>query len=205
MASIKPSFITGANAKIKVDNITMAYAQDVSYSVTVATIPIETMGRYEVVSNEPVAYFVEGTLSVIRYSSVAGGANDANNVNVYGAASDGNGIGKWNPTGKKDFDGNDVNDKSHHFNPGKLLASQTWDMEVYQKYWGDEIPASGDDPAVPAAVRTHLVAKLKDCRLISKTGSITKRGVLVEQFQFNAILAEDDSFEVSGSGDGDLE
>jgi hypothetical protein len=55
MAGKKPSFITGATAKIKIGNLTMAYAQDVSYSTTVTTIPIETMGRYEVVSNEPVA------------------------------------------------------------------------------------------------------------------------------------------------------
>jgi hypothetical protein len=57
MAGKTPSFITGATAKIKIGALTMAYAQDVSYNTTVTTIPIETMGRYEVVSNEPVAYF----------------------------------------------------------------------------------------------------------------------------------------------------
>jgi hypothetical protein len=176
MAGKKPAFITGANAKIKMGNITIAYAQDVSYSATVTTIPIETMGRYEVVSNEPVAYFVEGTLSVIRYTSQAA----LSGIDKVGT--DGNGVGKMAPgTG---------GDGGQHFNPGQLLASQTWDLYVHQK-----LENSG---------QTDAVITLTDCRFIRKGGSITKRGVLVEQFQFNAILAGDDSLNPSGSGDTDL-
>lgn len=178
MAGKKPSFITGANAKIKAGDLTLAYAQDVSYNVTMTTIPIETMGRYEVVSNEPVAYFVDGTLSVIRYTSVAQGMS--------GAAATGNGVGNWkfnNPTGT---------DASQHMNPSQLLASQTWDLDIYQKF----------DNA--GAVASQKVIKLSDCRFTRKGGSINKRGVLVEQFAFNAILQDDDSFTAGNSGDSDL-
>jgi hypothetical protein len=178
MAGKKPSFITGANAKIQAGGITIAYAQDVSYNVTVTTIPIETMGRYEVVSNEPVAYFVDGTLSVIRYSKVAAGMS--------GAAANGNGIGNWkfaNPAGTN---------ASQHMNPGQLLASQTWDLDIYQKFDNSGTVDSQD------------VITLHDCRLTRKGGAINKRGVLVEQFSFNAILQDDDSFTSANSGDGDL-
>ena len=75
MAGKTPSFITGATAKIKAGNLTMAYCQDVSYSTTVTTIPIETCGRYEVVANEPVAYFVDGTLSIVRNTKEAAAMN----------------------------------------------------------------------------------------------------------------------------------
>ena len=178
MAGKKPSFITGANAKIKAGDLTLAYAQDVSYNVTMTTIPIETMGRYEVVSNEPVAYFVDGTLSVIRYTSVAQGMN--------GAAATGNGVGNWkfnNPTGT---------DASQHMNPSELLASQTWDLDIYQKYDNG------------GTVASQKVIKLTDCRFTRKGGAINKRGVLVEQFAFNAILQDDDSYTAGNSGDTDL-
>jgi len=178
---MKPAFITGANAKVKIGGITLAYAQDVSYNVTTTTIPIETMGRYEVVSNEPVAYFVDGTLSVIRYTKIASDSSMA------GAAANGNGIGNW------DFKVPNGTDGSSHVNPGKLLASQTFDLEIYQKY--DDNGQVGE---------SDVVVKLHDCRFVRKGGAINKRGVLVEQFAFNAIYKDDDSFEKAGSGDIDL-
>jgi len=178
MSGIKPSFITGANAKIKAGDITIAYAQDVAYNTTVTTVPIETMGRYEVVTNEPVAYFVDGSLSVIRYTSVAAG--------LAGTSSDGNGVGNWNFADPAGSNG------GQHFNPAEMLASQTWDLEIFQK----------SDNA--GAITTTRVIKVKDCRFTRKGGSITKRGVLVEQFSFNAILADDDSLTAERSGDTDL-
>lgn len=178
MAGKKPSFITGANAKIKSGGLTLAYAQDVNYSTTVDVVPIETMGRYEVVSNEPVGYRVEGTLNVVRYTKIA----QANGMQ--GAAAGGNGVGKWAmPTGGTG---------SQHLNPGDLLASQTWDLEIFQKF----------DNA--GAIDSTKVVKIKDCRFRSKGGAINKRGVLVENFSFVAILGEDDSFDSSNSGDTDL-
>ena len=172
-----PSFITGANAKIKAGGITIAYAQDVSYNTTVTTIPIETMGRYEVVSNEPVAYFIDGSLSVIRYTKVA----QVNGMD--GAAAGGNGLGKWvlSDTPKSTL-------ASSHVDPGNILASESFALEVFQKL------ADGSEKVI----------KIKDVRFTRKAGGINKRGVLVEQYAWNAILGEDDSFAVSGSGDTDL-
>ena len=175
MANKKPSFVTGASAKVKAGDKTIAYAQDVSYSVTVTTIPIETMGRYEVVSNEPVSYACEGTLNVIRYTKVA------QENSMSGAIAGGNGIGNWKfSTG---------GEGSEHMNPGKMLLSQTWDLDVFQKL------ADG---------KTEPVEKLTDCRFTRKSGTINKRGVLVEQFSFVAILSSDPSFVIANSGDDDL-
>lgn len=170
MANKQPSFLTGANAKIKIGAITIAYAQDVSYRATVSTIPVEVMGRYEVISHEPIAYTVEGSLSVIRYTAAATGE---------GAAADGNGIGKWDVTA--DTKG------SAHFNPSTLLTSKTFDLQVFQKIADD---GTGSIAAI----------KLIDCRFTSKGGAVNKRGVLTEQYSYNAILAEDDSFDVAVTG-----
>jgi hypothetical protein len=185
MAGKKPSFITGATAKIKVAGLTMAYAQDVSYNATITTIPIETMGRYEVVSNEPVAFFVDGSLSVIRYTK--GGAELANPVS--GSAKAGNSVNQWGTQGAA-------------FDPGKLLGSETFDLEIFSKLPGDNLNVGTNEAPI---YDTELVIKLKDCRFTRKGGSINKRGVLVEQYAFNAILADnDDAFQSSNSGDEDL-
>lgn len=186
MAGKKPSFITGATAKIKLNDVTMAYAQDVSYSVTVTTIPIETMGRYEVVANEPVAYFVDGTLSIIRYTNAAGKQYGSGQSNDNGNASN-----KWG-TGA-----------GAHFNPGQLIGSETFDMEIFSKFSSDAIDVKDAD-GTKIGTQDRSITKLVDCRFTRKGGAINKRGVLVEQYAFNAILQDDDGVASSYSGDEDL-
>lgn len=182
MASKLPSFVTGANAKIKAGGLTFAYAQDVSFAVNVDTIPIETMGRYETVSNEPVNYSVAGELSIVRYTAVA------KNNNMPGAAQGGNGLGnaQWKTGGKG----------SDQIDPGNLLASQTWDLAVFQKIQ----TASGS----PATDQTPAVITITDCRFTNKRSGLNKRGILVDRMSFVGILASDDSFTASNSGDVDL-
>jgi hypothetical protein len=183
MAGKLPSFITGANAKIKIGDLTMAYAQDVSYSIEVSTIPVETIGRYEVVANEPVAYFVSGTLSVIRYTKSAASAAST----IDGVQKTGNSINNWDDTAAGNIGG--------HFDPSRLLSSKTFDLEIFSKLPSDTAGANG----------TESIIKVRDCRLTRKSGSVTKRGLIVDQFAFSAILADNDDETASGtSGDQDL-
>jgi hypothetical protein len=186
MASKKPAFITGANAKIKVGGKTFAYAADVSYQVQVDTVPIETMGRYEAVTNEPVNYSVSGELSVVRYTQVA------KDNNMAGANTGGNGLGKVNFT----TGGNGAD----HINPGNILFSQTWDLSVYQKAQS-AVTAAGAQATTTEAAEFITI---KDCRFNRKSAGINKRGILVERLSFVGILMHDESFESSNSGDTDL-
>lgn len=168
--NFKPSFITGANAKIKIGGNTLAYAVNVSYGISVETIPIETLGRYEVVTHEPTGYYVGGSLAIVRYNAKA--VAESNNSVVDGADS-GNQTETW-VTG--------------HFNPAKLLASKTVDIEVYQKMDG-----VGDVETI----------KILNCRLTSKGGGITKRGHLIEAYSFVGVLAEDGKADGNGF-DGEM-
>jgi hypothetical protein len=181
MAGKIPSFVTGATAKIKAGGLTFAYAQDVNYRITVDTIPVETMGRYETVSNEPVNFSVSGDLAIVRYTKVA------KTNNMAGAAAGGNGMGNvaWaSPGGGAGSDG---------LNPGTLIVSQTWDLNVFQKI--DTAGAVTDAPKV---------ITVTDCRFTNKTAGLNKRGILVDHFTFVGILANDDSWTASNSGDTDL-
>lgn len=186
MAAKKPAFITGANAKIRAGGVTFAYASDVSYQVIVDTVPIETMGRYEAVTNEPVNYSVAGELSVVRYTAVA------KTQNMPGTNAAGNGLGNVNfTTGGLGSD---------HMNPGNILFSQTWDLSVYQKT--QNAATAGGSAALTTEAAEFLT--IKDCRFTRKSAGINKRGILVDRLAFVGVLADDESFDSSNSGDLDL-
>ena len=183
---IRPAFLTGANAKLKMGKSTVAYAQDVSYNIVVATVPIETMGRYEVVSNEPVAYFVDGTLSIVRYSkqasSLLAGAQAGSGTLAEGNSSETYGFGQ-------------------HFRPNNLLVSTTFNLEIFAKLASSMTADTVSD---------YLVLKVFDCRLTRRGGGLNKRGIWVEQFEYKGILEGDEgddvgnaSPKVGGSGDSD--
>ena len=186
MAGKKPSFITGANAKIKVGGKTFAYASDVSYQVVVDRIPIETMGRYEAVSNEPVNYSVAGELSVVRYTGIA------KTNGMPGTNTGGNGLGKVDFT-----TGGNAADE---INPGNILLSQTWDLSVFQKEQTG-VTAGGGTAQVTDSVEFITI---KDCSFTRKSAALNKRGILVDRLAFVGILAHDESFDSSNSGDIDL-
>lgn len=179
MAQMKPGFITGANAKLKMFNKTMAYCADVSYNISVQTIPIESIGKYEVHANEPVSYSVDGSFSVIRYTKVAKDVGKVAN-----AAADGN-------APIKVADGS-VN-MGQHVDPKQLLDSETFDLEIIEKR------AGGLDQAI---------FTVKDCRLTRRGMTLNKRGVMVDAYSYVGILATDADIgaanAVGNSGTNDL-
>jgi hypothetical protein len=163
MAEMKAGFITGANAKIKAGKDILAYCTDVSYNITVQTIPIESMGKYEVHSNEPVGYAVDGSLSIIRYTKRAKTSkiDDVSDTGNKPQKIETEGSGNWNQM----------------INPKELLLSETFDIEIFEK---TNEEGGGNS-----------VIKLEDCRLTRRGGSLNKRGVLVDQYAFVGILGGD--------------
>ena len=178
MANKKAGFVTGANAKIMIGTQTIAYATNVGYDISVQTIPIEGIGRYEVWSNEPVSYMCSGSLAVIRYTKRA----EASGID--GAATEGNTL---------DQIATETANLSDHLSPAALLASETFDLMIYEK--------------TSVAGVTNQVVKIVDCRLTRRSGNLDKRGVLMDQFTFVGILAGDaatDGLAVAPSGTPDL-
>lgn len=166
MAQMKPGFLTGANAKIKMFGKTIAYCADVSYNITVQTIPIESMGKYEVHSNEPVAYSVDGGFSVIRYTKRASSGTEGGIIADVAS-------GTGNEPSR--IDGGAGGKASEHLNPAKLLLSQTFDLEIFEK----------------GAAGEAQVTKVIDCRLTRRGMSLNKRGVMVDNYAYVGIIHQD--------------
>jgi len=182
--SYKPTFIVGARAKIKVDGQTVAFATAVQYNVDVTHVPVECLGAYEVIAYEPVGYRVSGTMTVVRYTAngntaagPSGGAAAAGGnspFNGFGAGSAGATVGAAATPAA--------------FNPGNLLLSATFNIEVYDRR---------DGQANQSGQRFILI---ENARFEKRSGGINAKGLMEEQYSFNGILFSDDAATVVNSG-----
>lgn len=174
---MKPTFVVGARAKIRIDGKTVAFATNVNYTVDVAHVPVEVLGSYEVVAYEPVGYRVNGTLTVVRYTQ-GGNQTSAAGTSASDAQS-GNGAFTM---------GTSTAGAQAAFNPGNLLLSETFDIIAYDRRDGD-----------PAHVGQQF-AKIRDARFERRSGGLNAKGLLEEQYSFNGLLMDDDAASVTPSG-----
>lgn len=144
MAGKVPFFLTGANARILLNNKTMAYATDVSYRIAVKHASPRVLGRFEVEVHQPLAYDVTGTFTVIRYSRGlkdyydGGTPSDVNNagsgIGSMGSGSLGGTVGSalGLPSASGQFDGK----ANEAFNPSRFFQSKMFNIEIRQKVVG---------------------------------------------------------------------
>ena len=191
MAGMRPFFLSGANAKIKVNSKTLAYCTNLSYSVQVNHASPIVLGMYEPSSIEPLSYKVTGSFTVVRY--VADIKNDVGGKTPDGTSEFGNGIGGWGPDGtlakfakgfdiKKGADGRAY----ENLDPSKLSKSTTFNIEVYQKFEGGQ----------------RSVANIRDVRITKADFNLGVRAAATETYTFTAIYLDEDSFRSDMSGRG---
>lgn len=195
MAGVRPTFITGANAKVKVNNKTLAFCTDLSYSVSVLTQTPKVLGMYEGSSVEPLGYQVSGSFNVIRYAKDI--KNFAGGVSPDKLASNdaGNGIGNWGSVWGSGL-GNFLNANgiglgndgraNEALDPSKFANAVSFDIQVYQKTPNGDIG----------------VANIRNVRITQADFSITKKGAATQRFQFVALYVDEDSFVADFSGVG---
>lgn len=227
MAGIRPTFITGANAKVRVNGKTLAFCTDLSYSVSVLTQTPKILGMYEGSSVEPLGYTVSGSFTVVRYAKDIKGAVGGKAANGLAGNDAGNGVGNWGGVwggSLGDFFarngvGNDGR-ANEALDPSKFQNGTTFDIEVYQK-----TPGGGQDQGLlnvaGRAIGSILdtlgggnnlfgegpgntvgVAKIRNCRITQADFSITKKGAAVQKFNFVALYVDEDSFVADFSGLG---
>lgn len=191
MAGMKPFFLTGANAKIKVNLKTLAYCSNLSYSISIAHATPTVLGMYEPSSVEPLSYKVTGSFSVVRY--VADIVSDVGGTRPDGVSDKGNGIGGWGPDGLLDkvtqgFNvGNGIDGRAYdNMDPSKLEKATTFNIEVYQKFPGGQ----------------RSVANIRDVRITQSDFMIGTSTAATQNFQFTALYVDEDSFKADFSGVG---
>jgi hypothetical protein len=194
MAGKTPFFLTGGNARILVNNRTVAYAANVTYRISVKNAAPRVLGRAEVEAIQPLTYDVTGSLSIIRYgrglqSYFGNGApqgvdNKGNSMGSYGLSSVGGVIGGALGLPNKDgqFDGS----PNEAFDPSRFFQSKMFNIEIRQKLPDSETPA----------------VLLRDCRFEDLSFQLDKRGVATIQLTFRARYADGDDIIARKSGVG---
>jgi hypothetical protein len=193
MSGIRPFFITGANAKVKVNNKTLAYCTDLSYSIQVLTQTPKILGMYEGSSVEPLGYTVSGSFTVVRYAKDAKSNVGGNSPSGVAPNDAGNGIGNWGTAwggSAGDFlarngIGNDGR-AQEGLNPSKFSNGVSFDIQVYQKTAGGDIG----------------VANVRNVRITQADFQLTKKGAAIQRFNFVALYVDEDSFVADFSGLG---
>lgn len=175
-----PAFLTGANAKIKVNGVTIALATSVSYNIDVNHVSPRVLGRYEVEEHQPVTYDVSGSFSIIRYVGSNGQKliEDTNN--------DGNSIGYWNGRGSQAEQFLTNGGVNGSFDPSKMHRALGFEIEIYQK------TTDGN----------HAVARFRGVRISSTSFNMQKKSAAAQSFEFKAQYADEDGFGAAISGVG---
>lgn len=196
MSNKVPFFLTGGNAKILMNNKTVAFATDVSYRVSVKHASPRVLGRFEVEVHQPLAYDVTGSLTIIRYSRGVKEFMTKNGKSTPDAVSNkGNGLGSFgnSPLGAigaalglatltSSADGK-VNES---LVPNRMYQSTSFDLEIRQKLPNGEAS----------------VVLLRGCRIEESSFTLNKRGVATQILTFRAQYADDDTAIARKSGVG---
>ncbi len=193
MSGIRPFFITGANAKVKLNGKTLAFCTDLSYSIVVNHQTPKILGMYEGSSVEPLGYTVQGSFTVVRYAKNA--TKNAAGTKPHSTAENdaGNGIGNWGEAWgsgggaflARNGIGNDGR-ANESLDPSKLQNATTFNIQVYQK----------------TATSSVGVANIRNARITQADFSISKKGAAIQRFQFTALYVDEDSFVADFSGKG---
>ena len=192
MANSRPIFLTGANAKIKVNGRTMAYCTDISYTIQVMHQTPKVLGMYEGSSVEPLGYNVSGSFRLIRYMRNARD-NISENVSIKNS---GNGVGSWGGSSeKKGFTKDNIQSGARaeeSLSPGDLENAAAFDIEIYQKLYGAQTDSTDN----------LGVARIRNCRIVQAEFTLSKKSAAIQTFNFVALYADEDTFQADFSGRG---
>ena len=211
MAGKTPFFLTGSNARILLNNKTVAYATNISYRISVKHATPRVLGRAEVEVIQPLTYDVMGTLSIIRYGrglqsffaeSAPNSVNNlGNSIGSYSSASSNGAIGAalGIPTPDGQWDGR----ADESFNPSKFFQSKMFNIEIRQTgLTGANTGNNKIIPEPPQDFGTHTSAILKFKKIAQATNSKvhTKPENEIPVVVIRDCRFEDMSFELNKKG-----
>jgi hypothetical protein len=207
MSGKTPFFLSGGNARILVNNRTVAYATNVTYRISVRNAAPRVLGRAEVEAIQPLTYDVTGSLSIIKYGrglqsyygsqAPQGVDNKGNSMGSYGLSSIGGIVGGalGLPNSSGQFDGS----PNEAFDPSRFFQSKMFNIEIRQT-----LPPSGNtgssDNSVIGTLRDgtrQVLSSINDSlvRDQSSSGKNETPAVLLRDCRF-----EDLSFQLDKRG-----
>ncbi|CAB5221525.1 hypothetical protein UFOVP244_186 [uncultured Caudovirales phage] len=173
-----PNFFNGANLKIKVNGIDMAYATGISFQHNMATTGVQVLGAMTSQGIEPLSYSANGSFSVMSFVN----KSDKQIPPVKPDAA----VTGLDLTGKPDIaDDNTLGSAQNfihetQFTPRKILMSSTFDIDIVEK-------------PVDVSKDYRVIYKLVGCRLTDWSLGFSPGQLASERYGFvcERIVLED--------------
>lgn len=202
MANQTPFFMSGPRLLIKVDGQKVAYAVGLDLRVSRNVQIVNTLGSFASVALQATMYNgVSGSMQIVRLADTdsrtklrtAAGRAEADSTQPVPALSgiSGNvegGAGTSNSLVTA------TNNLKKHLDPASVLASSTFDIEVWQLYPTVATTAANGLKVGELNNEGVLVKHftIKNCRLNSRSASISAGQLLTESFSFTGTLLVSD-------------
>lgn len=205
MAQQTPFFMSGPRLLIKVDGVKVAYAVGLDLRVSRNVQIVNTLGSFASVALQATMYNgVSGSMQIVRLADSdsrsalrtnAGRAADPESTNPAPSLS---GIAPPNEVSGGEGKTNSVitatDNLKKHLDPESVLASSTFDIEVWQLYpTVDTVEANGlktEKLNNQGVLVKHFT--IQNCRLNSRSASISAGQLLTESFSFTGTLLVSD-------------
>lgn len=205
MAKQTPFFMSGPRLLIKVDDQKIAYAVGLDLRVSRNVQIVNTLGSFASVALQATMYNgVSGSMQIVRLAdsksrdalrAAAGrdGDKDKDSTNPVPSLS---GISSTTKGGEGTSNSviSATNNLKKHLDPTSVLASSTFDIEVWQLY-PTVATAAENGLKVGELNNEGVLVKhftIKNCRLNSRSASLSAGQLLTESFSFTGTLLVSD-------------
>lgn len=193
MAAQTPFFMSGPRLLLKIDGTKIAYAVGLDLRVSRNVQIVNTLGSFASVALQATMYNgVSGSMQIVRLldttsrtalETAAPGKKATTDNELIGLKTVSN-----NPT---DATTNSLisatKNLAKHLDPASVLASSTFDIEVWQMYpTEDTTKSAGERLNNEGVLVKHFT--VQNCRLNSRSASISAGQLLTESFSFTGTL-----------------
>lgn len=202
---MRPLFVTGANAKIIVNGVKLAYCTDLSYTVEVNHAVPRVLGMYEGVSLEPISYIVSGAFTVVRYVRGARENLLKDSKISIPVNANGNGLGNFIPAqGANSIGVTSSADRRVYDNldPASLESGNSFSIEVVQDvgYFNKGLPDPKTGKPPLWVSNPQVISRIRNARIFRADATLNKRSAFTERYGFLALYLDEDSFIANPSG-----
>jgi hypothetical protein len=217
MAAQTPFFMSGPRLLLKIDGVKVAYAVGLDLRVSRNVQIVNTLGSFASVAIQATMYNgVSGSMQIVRLldsdsrtkmvDAAKAGKDPARAdglksepdpalTGISGATTGGAGTANSLVTATENL--------KKHLDPASVLASSTFDIEVWQMYPTTDTVA-GKDPSLnnKGVLVKHFT--VQNCRLNSRSASISAGQLLTESFSFTGTLLVSEDRAEGGRDESDL-
>lgn len=193
MAAQTPFFMSGPRLLLKIDGIKIAYAVGLDLRVSRNVQIVNTLGSFASVALQATMYNgVSGSMQIVRLLDTKSRTALETAAPGKTATTDNELIGlKTVSNNPNDATTNSLisatKNLAKHLDPSSVLASSTFDIEVWQMYPTEETKKSaGEQLNNEGVLVKHFT--VQNCRLNSRSASISAGQLLTESFSFTGTL-----------------